>query len=314
MGHVASLSQLQRPRWASVNGGLVDYDDVKIHVSAEALTRALSVFEGLKGYWDEAGDEFGLRTPERHYARLCRSAALFEIPIDFTCDDYVDACMALGRKLLTTEKDLWFRTTLYVVDGHWGEGTRADLVITAFLQSKELAPPMRLGVSTWRRSGDVQLPARVKSSANYVVARLARIEAGRHGYDDAVMLNDRGRVAESTGSCIVSLLDGVVVTPPASEGALPSHSLDVVEQICDRDGIPFERRPLERSELLVAEEVALVGTITELTPVSEIEGSTYSTDGLLADLRRRYLDVMRRVVPLEGVEFAKLKASTIEST
>ena len=292
----------------------MDYEDVKIHVSAEALTRALSVFEGLKGYWDEPGEEFGLRTPERHYARLRRSAALFEIPIDFTREDYVDACMALSRKLLTTEKDLWFRTTLYVVDGHWGEGTRADLVITAFLQSKDLAPPMKLSVSTWRRSGDVQLPARVKSSANYVVARLARIEVGRRGYDDAVMLNDAGRVAEGTGSCIVSLVDGGVVTPPTSEGALQSLSLDVVEQICRRDGISFERRPLERSELLVADEVALVGTITELTPVGEIDGFRYRTDGLLADLRQRYLAVMRRAKPLEGVEFAKLKASAIEST
>jgi branched-chain amino acid aminotransferase len=314
MGHVASLSQLQRPRWASVNGDLVDYEDVTIHVSAEALTRALSVFEGLKGYWDEASEEFGLRTPERHYARLCRSAALFEIPIDFTCENYVDACMALGRKLITTDKDLWFRTTLYVVDGHWGEGTRADLVITAFLQSKELAPPMKLGVSTWRRSGDVQLPARVKSSANYVVARLARIEVGRRSYDDAVMLNDQGRVAESTGSCIVALVGRAVVTPPHSEGVLPSISLDLVEQICRRDGVPFERRPLERSELLVADEVALVGTITELTPVSEIDHRSYRTNGLLADLRRRYVDAMRRVAPLDGVEFARLKATEIDPT
>ena len=94
---------------------------------------------------------------------------------------------------------------------------------------------------------------------------------------------------------------------------LPSISLEVVERICRRDGIPFERRPLERSELLVADEVALIGTITELTPVSEIDGSTYRTDGLLADLRRRYVDAVRRVAPLDGVEFARLKATEIDS-
>lgn len=314
MAHVTSLSQLQRPRWASVNGSLVDYEGVKIHISAEALTRALSIFEGLKGYWDDPGEEFGLRTPDLHYERLCRSAALFEIPIDFTRESYVDACMELARKLLTTEKDLWFRTTLYVVEGHWGEGTRADLVITAFPQTKELAPAMKLGVTTWRRSGDVQLPARVKSSANYVVARLARIEVGRRGCDDAVMLNDNGRVAEGTGSCIVALIDGVVVTPPVFEGVLPSLSLDVVEKICRRDGIVFERRPMDRSELLVADEVALVGTITELNPVSEIDAYRFRTDGLLTDLRRRYLAVMRRTESLEGVDFATMKANAIDAS
>jgi branched-chain amino acid aminotransferase len=311
MTHVASLSQLQRPPWASVNGSLVDYEGVKIHISAEALTRALSIFEGLKGYWDEAGNEFGLRSPDRHYKRLCQSAALFEIPIEFTRESYVKSCLELASKLLTKEKDLWFRTTLYVVDGHWGEGTRADLVITAFPQSKNLAPPMKLGVSTWRRSGDVQLPARVKSSANYVVARLARIEVGRRGYDDAVILNYAVRVSEASGSCIVALIDGIIVTPPVSEGVLPSISLDFVEAICRCDGIPFERRPLDRSELLIAEEVALVGTITELNPVSEIDGFEYRTDGILADLRLRYLAAMRRSASLEGIEFAKLDASAL---
>jgi branched-chain amino acid aminotransferase len=313
MGHVASKSQLQRPPYASVNGAIVDYESAKIHVSAEALTRALSIFEGLKGYWDTSSREFGLRSPERHYARLCRSAKLFAIPIEFSEREYVAACLALARKLLTTEKDLWLRTTLYVVDGHWGEGTRADLVITAFLQNKELAPPMTLGVSTWRRSGDVQLPARVKSSANYVVARLARIEVGRRGYDDAVLLNDSGRVAESSGSCIVALVDGTIVTPPHSEGVLPSVSLDIVEAICQRDGIPFVRRPVDRSELLVADEIALVGTITELTPVSELDGYTFRTDGVLADLRRRYLEAMRRTAPLAGFTFARLKADELET-
>jgi len=311
VGHTASLSQLQKPRWASLNGEVVAYDGVRVHISAEALTRALSVFEGLKGYWDAAGREFGLRAPHRHYARLCRSAKIFEIPIHFTRDEYVDACLGLARRLLTTDKDLWFRTTLYAVEGHWGEGTRADLVTTAFLQSKEPAPPMKLGVSTWRRSGDVQLPARVKSSANYVVARLARIEVGRRGYDDAVMLNDRGRVAESSGSCIVALSEGVLVTPPHEEAVLPSISLDLVEQLCRREGIPFERRPLERTELMLADEVALVGTISELTPVSEIDGTRFRTDGVLADLRRRYLEAMRRQKPLDGVDFALLKADEL---
>ncbi len=121
MAHTTSLSQLQRPALASVNGKLVPYDDVKIHISAEALTRALSIFEGMKGYWDPEAREFGIRNPRRHYERLCRSAALLHIPVDFTYEEYRDACLDIARALLSVDRDMWFRATMYVVDGHWGK-------------------------------------------------------------------------------------------------------------------------------------------------------------------------------------------------
>jgi branched-chain amino acid aminotransferase len=309
-----SISQLQHPAFAVVNGELVAYDDVKIHVSAEALTRALSVFEGMKGYWDRDSGEFAIRSPRDHYRRLCRSAAILDIPVDFSYEEFRDSCLKLARALLTVERDMWFRTTMYVVEGHWGEGTRADLIVTAFHQGKDPIPPMTLTVSTWRRSGDAQLPYRVKASANYVVARQARIEATSRGFDDAVLLNDSGRVAEATGSCIVALHDGVIVTPPAYEGALESITLDVVERICGREGLPFERRPIDRTELLMSDEVSIAGTISELTPISRIDSATLRVDGSLSNLRDRYLDVMRRVDRLAGVDFETIDANELRVT
>jgi branched-chain amino acid aminotransferase len=257
----------------------------------------------MKGYWDLESREFGVRNPRQHYGRLCRSAALLHIPVDFSYDEYRDSCLDLARALLTVERDMWFRATMYVVDGHWGEGTRADLVVTAFHQTKDLIPPMTLTVSSWRRSGDTQLPYRAKAAANYVVARQARIEASGRGFDDAVLLNDAGRVAEATGSCVVALRDGVVLTPPAYEGALESITLDVVERICHRDGFAFERRPLDRTELLTSDEAAVAGTISELTPVSQVDTARLRVDGALFSLRDRYLSAMRRVEPFADVEF-----------
>ena len=194
----------------------------------------------------------------------------------------------------------------------WYE-TRAELVITAFTQSKEPAPPYRIGVSSWRRPADVSMPARIKSAANYQVARVARIEASRHGYDDAVLLNESGRVAEGTGSCVVCVREGAVVTPPASEGALESLTIDAVELVCNASGIRFERRPLERSELLVADEIALVGTITEISPVSEIDGAEKSVDGVLALVRRSYFDALRRRTKLPGLSFSTITASELDA-
>jgi branched-chain amino acid aminotransferase len=311
MPHTPSLSQLQNPALAVVNGRLVAYADVRVHISAEALLRALSVFEGMKGYWDPGSREFGIRSPRRHYERLCRSAALLHIPVEFSYDEFRDSCLDLARALLTTDRDLWFRTTMYVVEGHWGEGTRADLVVTAFHQTKDPIPPMTLTVSSWRRSGDTQLPYRVKASANYVVAREARIEASERGYDDAVLLNNAGRVAEATGSCIVALRDGVVLTPPAYEGALESITVDVVDRICRRDGLAFERRPMDRTELLTSEEAAIAGTISELTPIARIDFADLRVDGTLSSLRDRYLRAMRRVEPLDDLEFELVGADEL---
>lgn len=306
MAHTASLSQLQSPRWAQVNGDLVDYQDVRIHVGAEALTRALSVFEGVKGYWDEAGEVFALRSPRRHYDRLCRSARLLHVPVRFDYDEYVAWLTALGAELVVPERDLWFRTTLYVTQGHWGEGTVADLVTTAYTQTRAEPAPMRVAVSTWRRGGDSVLPARIKSAANYVMGRVARIEANRVGADEAVLLNEYGRVAEATGACVVLADRSGVVTPPPTEGCLDSITVDVVEEVCAGLGIPFTRRPVERTELLVAQECALAGTITELTPVSQVDGHHFAPDGLLAQVRVRYLEVMRGRTPSAAADLVPI--------
>jgi branched-chain amino acid aminotransferase len=306
MAHTASLSQLQTPPWALVNGELMPYNDVRIHISAEALTRAMSVFEGVKGYWNDTGEIFAVRTPRQHYDRLCRSAALLYIPITFSYEDFLTGLETLAGRLLVPDRDLWFRVTLYVTQGHWGEGTSADLIVTAFTQQKHNPDPMRLGVSTWRRGSDVSLPTRVKCSANYVVGRLARIEVRRLGYDDAVMLNDAGRIAETTGACVLIADKGRIISPPTHEGCLDSITVGALEQVSRECGVPFERRPIERTELLAAEECGIAGTITELTLVEEVDGFHFAQSGLLSELRQRYVQIMRGASVLPGIELLPL--------
>lgn len=306
MAHTASLSQLQKPPWALVNGELVRYEDVRIHIGAEALTRALSVFEGIKGYWSHSSDFFSVRDPRKHFDRLCRSASLLQIPVSFNYDDFLTSLATLAERLLVPDRDLWLRPTLYVTQGHWGEGTTADLVVTAFSQQTDDPDPMRLGVSTWRRSADVSLPARVKCSANYVVARLARIEARRLGYDDALLLNDFGRIAEATGACVLMADRRGIATPPTSECCLDSITVDVLERASLDLGLTFERRPIERTELLSADECGLAGTISELTLVAEVDGFQYNQSGVLWRLRQRYLELMRGQGEIAGVELVPL--------
>jgi branched-chain amino acid aminotransferase len=267
------MAQLQRPPWVFMNGRLTAWDDARIHVGAEALIRGISVFEGLKAYWRHDGEQLGILAAREHYDRLTRSARLQHLPFAMSYEEFLDACLALTRRLMTREHDQWLRPTLFAVEGHWGEGTVSDLVITSYHQEKHRPEPVDVGISTWQRPADVALPARIKSAANYQVGRMARIEGRRQGYSDMILLNASSRVAEASGSCVLLVRNGQVATPPPWEGCLESITVDVVEALCVSLGIPFARRAIERTELLVADEVWLAGTLVELGRVRSVAGT-----------------------------------------
>ncbi len=287
------MIKLQRPEFAYMNGKLVPWDDAVLHVGCEAVTRGLNVFEGIKGYW-QGQDRFGIVFLERHYKRLLRSAKLLHIPCPWTYEEFENAVFELMGALLTKEKDMWIRTTLYVVEGYWGEGTKADLVMTAYNQDKVQPEAINLGISTWQRSLDSSLPARIKTSTNYQVGRLARMEGKSRNFQDMVLLNYWGRVAEATGSCILMVRDGVIYTPPASEGALESITLDFVEALAGSLNYKFVRRPLDRTELLIADELAICGTLAELVPVQMIDTTPVDPNGpVLSKIRNKFFRVVR---------------------
>jgi branched-chain amino acid aminotransferase len=262
--------QLQRPEWVYFDGQVRPWEEAVFHVSSEAVVRGLNVFEGLKGYWQADGGFAFLKLRE-HHARMARSARLLHIPFETSFEEFEEAVFALTRALYRPGSDLYVRATLFAVEGHYGHGTVSDLVLTGYQQPQEPPQPIQMGVSTWRRSRDVSLPARIKTSSNYQVARLARIEGRSRGFPDMFLLNDEGRVAESTGACLLLVRDGVLITPPASEGALESITLEVVRGIADEMGVGLLRRPVERTELYVADEVALCGTMTEVQQVTAVD-------------------------------------------
>jgi branched-chain amino acid aminotransferase len=303
------VAQLQQPEFVFMEGGLRPWHDAKLHVASEALTRGVNVYEGLKGYWQGDG-RFGMVMLKRHYDRLARSARLLHIPFTWTYHEYEAAVFTLVGRLLLPDRDMWARTTLFAVEGHWGEGTVADLVITAYQQDKQPPSPIALGVSTWRRSRDAALPARIKTSSNYQVGRLARIEAKTRGYQEMVLLNEEGRVAEATGACLLMVRDGVIYTPPAYEGALESITLDVVESLAGSMGIPFVRRPIDRTELLIADELATCGTLAELPTVKSIEDLPLPQPSrILQALQTRYLNAARGIDPHPAVQVTIVPAS-----
>lgn len=306
--------RLQTPEWVYFGGDLRPWNEASIHISAEAVVRGLNVFEGLKGYWQVDGS-FGYVHLRRHYDRLLRSARLLRIPVAESYDEFEEACFALAGAVLRPENDLYVRATLYVVEGHYGVGTRADLVLVGLQWERHAPDPITVGVSTWRRAADATMPPRIKTGVNYQVARLARLEGSDRGHDDMILLNDAGRVAESTGACVVIVRDGRVITPPATEGALESITLDVLESLCGSDGIPFERRPVDRTELLIADEMALVGTLAELTLVTAVDDFELPESApLLNRLLDRYRDAVLGVDPHPDVRLETRSRQSLETS
>src|SRR5262249_17029395 len=108
---------LQKPRFVYMSGRLRPWDDATLHVGCEGATGGLNVLEGVKGYWSPAG-HFGIIMLPQHYARLCRSARLLHIPFDMPYEEFEGAIHALAAALLDPAQDMWFRTTLFVTEGH----------------------------------------------------------------------------------------------------------------------------------------------------------------------------------------------------
>jgi branched-chain amino acid aminotransferase len=294
---------LQRPAFLYARGAIRPWEEATVHVATEAVIRGINVFEGLKGFWTEDGG-FGLVTLRRHYDRLHRSAAIMRIPFTMDFETYEAACHDLVGRLITPERNMWLRTTLLLVDGHWGEGDVTDLVITAYHHPKGPCPSMATGVTAWRRANDNALPARIKTGANYLVARFSKIESRERGFREMILLNDAGRVAEFVGSALLMVRGGTVITPPASEGAFESITADLMETLAEEMGIPFVRRPVERTELMVADELASCGTLNDLVIVHAIDGKPLGPAPVLTALNERYLAAVTGARPHPAIDLS----------
>ncbi len=302
------MTKLQKPEFVYMGGRLRSWDEATLHVGCEAVIRCANVFEGVKGYWQSDG-RFGIVMLRKHFERLRRSARLLHIPFDQSYDEFESAIFELIGALLGADhdKDMWARPTLFAIEGHWGEDTVADLVVTAFHQDKQPPQSINVGVSTWQKSTDISLPARVKTGTNYQVGRLARIEGRAHGYQDMILLNQCGRVAEATGACVLLVQDEVIYTPPVTEGALESITLDIVEELAHSMGVKFVRRPVDRSELFIADELATCGTLAEVTLVKSIAGfQPVKGAPILGEVQKKYLQAVRGVASHPFVELSYL--------
>lgn len=259
-----------------INGRLVDWDDAKIHVLTHALHYGTAVFEGLRCYKTERGPAI-FRLYD-HVSRLINSAKIYLMDLGYGADELAEAIKSTVKECGLDE--CYIRPIAYRGYGEMGVNplsNKVELAIAtwawgAYLGSEGVRKGVRCMVSSWRRISPLILPPQAKSSANYANSALAKIEALKAGYDEAILLNMNGIVSEATGENIFRVQHGVLSTPPASAGVLKGITRDSVMQLAADLGIDCRRLEFSREELYMSDEVFLSGTAAEITPVREVDG------------------------------------------
>ncbi len=272
-------------RYIWMDGKLVPFDDAKVHVLSHTLHYGLGVFEGIRSYKqpDGAGGVFKL---DEHIRRLTDSAKMCRMPLQYTRDDIRAACL---QTLAANEMpEAYIRPIIYFGMGKMGLGARDNPVHLSiavwdwgrYLGEEGIRNGIRVQTSTFTRHHVNSNLQRAKVIGHYVNSILARYEAIENGYDEAVMLDGAGYVAEGTGENLFVARDGVVKTPPVVNilgGITRRTAIDILRH----EGHTVHEMHFGRDALYVADEVFLTGTAAEVTPVREVDRREVGTPGPL---------------------------------
>ncbi len=281
-----------------MDGELVPWDEARVHVLTHSLHYGSGVFEGIRTY--AAADGPAVFRLTDHIQRLFDSAKLVMMQIPYTRDEIVDAC-----KLIVRESGLdscYVRPIAFLGYGEIGLNPlpcEVNVSIAAwpwgsYLGEESLEAGVRVQVSSWRRMDPNINPVAAKGTGIYINSSLAKVEAVKAGYDEAIMLNTQGFVAECTGENVFIVKDGVLMTPPTSSGALAGITRDSVMTIARDNGIPVEERQLLRHDLYLADEAFLTGTAAEVVPIRSVDDREIGNRGeITRTLQETYFAAVR---------------------
>ena len=259
------------------NGKLVPFAEATTHVTAFTLHYGLAVFEGIRCYRRSDGTSAVFRLRD-HVERLLDSCKIATLEVRFDRDQLEAAC--LGTLRANRLDEAYLRPLVYVGHGALGLGTRENPVETAVVAFR-WAPPLgeegqrngvRALVSSLVRGHPNHAMSKAKISGGYVNSVLAKREVQRIGYDEAILLDSEGRVAEGTGDNIFIVHKETLFTPPLDMPILAGITRDSVIALAGDAGVPVIERSFTRDMLYTASEVFLTGTAVELTPVREVDG------------------------------------------
>lgn len=291
-------------KYVWLDGKLVPFEDANVHVLSHTLHYGLGAFEGIRSYKQDDG-KGGIFKLDEHLHRLFDSAKMCRMKMPFDFETLRSACI---ETLQANEfNEAYIRPIVFLGHGAMGLGTRNNPVRVAiatwqwgaYLGDDGLANGISVGTSSYTRHHVNANLQRAKIIGHYVNSILARYEANENGYDEAIMLDHSGYVAEGTGENLFVIKDGQVKTPPVVN-ILAGITRKTALEILTHEGIPFAEMPFGRDAIYVADEVFMTGTAAEITPVKDCDRLTIG-DGKPGEISKMvqsiYKDAVRGRIP-----------------
>jgi len=282
-----------------VDGDFVPWDEATVHVLAHGLHYGAGVFEGIRAYETPTGTAVFRLT--EHMERLHRSAKAYGIPLRVGVDELVKT----SRQLLIDNEleSAYLRPLAFYGLGSIGlnpAGAEVHVVIAAwqwgaYLGEDGLENGIRAHVSSWRRIDQGMLHPNAKGTGGYLNSILAKQEAVKNHYDEAILLNYEGFVSEGSGENIFVVKNGAVTTPPVTAGILEGITRDSVMTMLRDDGHQVREANVTRSDLYYADEVFFTGTAAEVTPVREVDDRPVG-EGRPGPVTRNAQDLFQKAV------------------
>jgi len=282
-----------------MDGQLIDYQNAKVHVLTHGLHYGTGIFEGIRSYSTTNGH--AIFRLDDHIKRLYNSGKAYFMQFEFEPNELKLATVDVvkANKL----GDCYIRIIAFYGYGKLGVNplpNKVSIAITAWkwtehIRKEDLELGIHLMVSSWEKVGSRSLPTHAKGVANYANSALARMEALKSGFDEAIMLNSNGHVVEASAENIFLVKNGKIYTPPISSGALEGITRDTVIDIAERNNVKVISENISRDELYYFDEVFLTGTASEIVPVGYIDHRMIGNGGIgsiTSSIRKQFADVV----------------------
>ncbi len=284
-----------------MNGQLVDWQDAQVHLLTHALHYGSGVFEGIRAYDTRKGTHVFRLTD--HMRRLERSAKIYMMDMPFSVEELAAATKEVIRA--NGLESCYIRPIVYRGYGEMGLfplKAPVDVAIAvwpwgAYLGDEGIEHGIRAKISSFRRFGPNSMPPAAKATGQYINSSLAKVEAVKAGYEEAILLDDSGNLSEGSGENLFVVRNGVVATPPSASDVLEGITADTIARICRDEGILLKEKVMVRSELYTADEAFLSGTAAEIVPLREVDDRLIGEPG---PITRKIQDIFYSIIKGEN--------------